>query len=446
MTPLSRSIILAVLTSAIVGCNGDGSRANEPTSAGERGADAALGANRAPNSGASSTPVGAKSAEQIASQVERDIAEYQRMTAGRRPVASTDEPADSGAMTANGAMTPPLAASAPVTTGQPGASSAVGAGGTPGHVGSATARGVGAGAPSNESAGGHATNGTAALAAPSTGDSEDGASDDPTKPRRILNTPDALSGAAAALYRDATRADTPMRSLMALAALSIAEPDRPFNAEAMPDLTEEERRTLGRFHGFCRDLGLQLATSDDPAAVARAVEQLASEIRGERRLRVPRADLCTRVDGFGAFAPIEPREFVAHSGARFVLYFEVDGYRSANLSGEGWKTELSVELSILSERDGVPVWRRDWETITDLAATQRRDFFVTHVVSVPSALSVGGYVLKVRVRDELTSALAEYAVPFVMVASTGTTSSPGAAGAASESASIPPPARSIPAR
>lgn len=357
-----------------------------------------------PNDG--SGPGGSKSAEEIAAQMERDLAEFQQLNSAGRV------PARSGAGASTGAAEDAFAAhrrsptSSGVVTPDRAASTSAGSNAAPIN-GAAPERGAMPG-DQRESA----VETADASAAPTPG---------PTR-RTVPETPDALANAAAALYRDASRADTPLRSLMALAALSIADPERPFNAEALPDLTEEERRTLARFHGFCRDLGRQLASSDDPEAVSRAVEELSREIRGERRLRIPRGEVCTQVDGFGVFKRIEPPEFTAHSGAKFVLYSEIDGYRSTEVAGEGWKTDLSVELSILSERDGVPVWRRDWQSVTDLVATRRQDFFMTFRVNLPDALSVGAYALKIRVRDEQTGALAEHSLPFRMVAGTASRS------------------------
>ncbi len=384
----------------------------------ESGADASSGGTGSARSGAG-TPDGARSAEEIAAQVERDLAEHQRLMAAR-----------SGGNTAG--------AGVDGTAAGPGASTrgGVGATATPGAASGASSPGAGA-APNGAVIASEPPSTTPAPGSGTDGAGSIGASGDGTAARRVPQTPEALAGAAAALYRDASRADSPMRSLMALAALSIAEPDRPFNAEAISDITEEERRTLAAFHGFCRELGRQLASSDDPEAVAKSVEQLAREMRGERRLRLAHGEFCTSVEGFGNFARIEPREFIAHSAARFVLYFEVDGYRSTETGGEGWKTELSVELSILSERDGVPVWRRDWQTITDLAASQRKDFFVTHVVAVPEALSVGAYVMKIRVRDELAGALAELSLPFRMVAAPVVAPRPGSSASAPPSGAVP---------
>lgn len=350
-------------------------------------------------------PEGA-SAEEIARQMERDLEEFQRMMAARQAGASRG--GDSGGGAGVSASTARLEAPSVDRTPARG-----------GATGSAAINGphTGSGGPSS----GGPSNAPVADSGPPVA-----ATDAGSPARSVVPTADAIAAAAAALYRDATRADSPMRSLMALAALSIADPDRPFNPDALTDITEEERRTLSSFHAFCRELGRRLASSDDSEEVVRAVEQLAREMRGERRLRIPRAEFCMSVEGFGNFARIEPREFVAHSAARFVLYFEIDGHRSVEITGEGWKTELSIELSILAERDGVPVWRRDWQTIVDVAASQRKDFFVTHIVAVPDALSVGAYVLKIRVRDEQTGALAERAVPFRMVAAA--VSSPPAAG------------------
>ncbi|MFO0893428.1 MAG: hypothetical protein U0574_00550 [Phycisphaerales bacterium] len=241
-------------------------------------------------------------------------------------------------------------------------------------------------------------------------------------------TNEALTQAAAALYRDATGADAPLQPLMALAALSIAEPERPFDAEALPGLTDEERAALTRFHAFCRDLGRGLAKDQDPRALTTASERLAQELRGEQGLRVPRAEFCTRVAGFGDYDAVADRTFLAHAGARVALYFEVEGYDSQERPGDGWRTDLSVELSILSERDGIPVWRQEWQSVSDKAASRRQDFFVTQIVKMPESLGVGAYVMKVRVRDEHRKALAEKTLPFRMVAELQGGTPPAAAG------------------
>jgi len=367
------------------------------------------------------------SPEEMAAQVEQDIAAFQRLSASRG--------------TSDAARRPAVTPASDATTAMGGGQAMLE---TP--VSSASSRPVtAAGSEAASIAPTNAVEGPLATPAPPALGVERGAG-----PRRVPETPEALASAAAALYRDATRADTPLRSLMAIAALSIADPDRPFNAEAMPDLTEQERRSLAQFHAFCRDLGRQLASSDDPEAVSRAVEQLSRDIRGERRLRVPRSEICTQVEGFGVFSRIEPCEFIAHSGARFVLYCEVDGYRSSETGSAGWKTDLSIELSILSERDGVPVWRRDWQTVTDLSATQRKDFFVTFRITLPDALSVGAYTMKVRVRDEQNGALAERSVPFRMVAAPSPRGGTDGSGAATDAGAVgagpppPPPSRSTP--
>jgi len=402
----ARSLVAALTAVLLAGCGAGGGtgggaggeldRPGAPRGAsGEGDASPEAGADAA-----QAVPEGAQSPEQIASQMERDLADFQRLMASRQSGGTRS------------------------TSGADGAAGGAGTGADPGgDRPAASPNGTRAGPEGSATAAANAPTRMPedAGSATTTRPPIDGAADDTqasgTPPRRVAETPEALAAAAAALYRDASRADTPMRSLMALAALSIADPDRPFNPDALSDITEEERRTLSSFHAFCRELGRRLASSDESDEVVRAVEQLAKEMRGERRLHIPRGEFCSAVEGFGHFASIEPREFVAHAAARFVLYFEVDGYRSAELTGEGWKTELSIELSILSERDGVPVWRRDWQTITDLAASQRKDFFVTHIVAIPDALSVGAYVLKVRVRDEQAGSLAERSIPFRMVAS-----------------------------
>ena len=71
---------------------------------------------------------------------------------------------------------------------------------------------------------------------------------------------------------------------------------------------------------------------------------------------------------------------------------------------------------IYSDRDGIPVWKEQWQTATDLAGSRRNDYFTAQKIEIPTNLSVGKYQLKVRVRDEFSQSESEATIPFVMTA------------------------------
>ncbi len=81
-----------------------------------------------------------------------------------------------------------------------------------------------------------------------------------------------------------------------------------------------------------------------------------------------------------------------------------------------WVTELSQQLVIYSDRDGIPVWREDWQAGVDASKNRRDDFFIVQLITLPQRLSVGRYQLKLHIRDEKSGAEAETALEFEMVA------------------------------
>lgn len=218
------------------------------------------------------------------------------------------------------------------------------------------------------------------------------------------------------LYQQAADEDTPLRELIVIAATTMVSSDRPFNPDALPGLTERERLLLAEMHQFFRDLGEKLKSSGDPEVIPAAVESLRARLKIEPELQLANAALASSVEGFGKVRPFEPAKFLAHSEQKVIVYVEVDKFASeANEQGE-YVTELAQQLVIYSDRDGIPVWQEDWQTAVDRTRAKRQDFFMRQIVTLPKALSVGPYHLKVRVRDRKSGAEAEASIPFEMVA------------------------------
>jgi hypothetical protein len=221
------------------------------------------------------------------------------------------------------------------------------------------------------------------------------------------------------LYRRAADADSPLPDLMAIVALSLADPDRPFDAEALPGVSAREKELLTAFHHFCVNLSRELRTSGDPEIMVAQTQKLKEALRAEPALRIERADLCTRVGGFGDYDRFEKNVFLAANGQRVIVYTEIQEFTSEQNSKSEWVTDLSVELVIYSDRDGIPVWKQAWQPAPDVSKNRRRDFFLTQVIGLSDHLSLGAYTLKVRVRDEKSGAVAEQGIPFQMVADPG---------------------------
>ena len=218
------------------------------------------------------------------------------------------------------------------------------------------------------------------------------------------------------LYAEAAYADMPMPELLTIASLSIAMPDRPFNAEAFPDLTDRERELLEAFHGFCSELGRELRESQDPEALSSVVDSFRQSIVDEPELLIPRAELCTRVDGYGKFETFNKNSFMARSQQALVVYAEIDRHHAELNDLNEWVTRLTMQVEIWSDAAAIPVWHTQGETIVERSRNRIQDFFLAQIIRIPDALNVGAYTLKIRVTDEGTGAVAERGVPFTLVA------------------------------
>lgn len=219
------------------------------------------------------------------------------------------------------------------------------------------------------------------------------------------------------LYQQGAYEDQPLRQLLLIAAMSLHDPDRQLDADALPGLVERERALLGALQSMFVDLGQNLNEQNDPYdVVVKALDSVRDQLVEKPRLDLTSAALCTEVAGFGSYTPFDRNAFLAQSDQQVVLYLEVDGFTSEQNDEGEWITRISQQLEIYRDDDGIPVWREDWQTAVDQARNRRNDFFMVQLVTLPSRLSVGSYHLKIRVRDELSKAEAETGIPFTLVA------------------------------
>lgn len=144
--------------------------------------------------------------------------------------------------------------------------------------------------------------------------------------------------------------------------------------------------------------------SRDPALWANrqleALEELRSMLRAQADLAVPVVALCTRVEAFGIFDPIDPPEFPSGSSAEAIVYVEVDNFRSDRTPSGEYRTMMSMRTTLLT-KDGKEKWSAVDENIEDLSRRPRKDFFLVKKLTLPHALDPGVYVLKVEVEDKL---------------------------------------------
>lgn len=220
------------------------------------------------------------------------------------------------------------------------------------------------------------------------------------------------------LYIEGAHSDHPLKQLLPIAAMVMVDPEATLNPDAVPDLTATERELLGALQVFFQNLSRQLDDDVDvEEAIAQGIAELRDAVTKEPQLQLPTLALCYKVDGFGRYKRFDHYRYLAHIEQKVIVYVEIEDFDSElNEKGE-WVTQLAQQVTIYSDRDGIPVWRSgDMQVATDRSRKKRNDFFLLQIITIPKALSVGKYHLKVHVRDELSGAEAEDAIEFEMVA------------------------------
>lgn len=225
------------------------------------------------------------------------------------------------------------------------------------------------------------------------------------------------------LYVNSTWSDQPLKELLVLASLSMLDPERAIDPNAIPDLTDEERALLALMQKYFIAIGNDIDSETNPwLTMSTATTELQRRLKQTPDLEMPTLALCTRVGGFGDFDEwmilndMDQYSFIAHTKQPVIIYLEMEGFTSNLNDKDLWETVTSQHLTIYSDRDGIPVWKEDWQSASDQSRKRRRDYFTVQKFDLPRGLSVGRYQLKVRVRDEKTGAETEQNIPFTMTA------------------------------
>ena len=220
------------------------------------------------------------------------------------------------------------------------------------------------------------------------------------------------------LNANAAYSEAPLKEIMVMAAMSMVDPERKLNPEAFQKLSDKERELLGKLQDFFAELGKSLDNkSDTEQTIVEAVTKLRQSLVKAPQLSLPHVALCTRVAGFGDYQVFERNSFLAGSEQKVIVYLELDGFASELNQRNEFVTELAQQIKIYSDRDGIPVaGSDDWQSVVDTTKNKRKDFFTVQIVTLPKALSVGKYQLKVHIRDDKSQAETEATIPFEMVA------------------------------
>lgn len=240
---------------------------------------------------------------------------------------------------------------------------------------------------------------------------------EPTRQQRVERLTAEL---AARLREQADAGERPLHALAALAALELIQPGVYDQPGAAALLTSRERDALSLWRDMLRYAGRSLGENDSSNALLRSVRVASEQARDFATLELTKVALCARVDGFGQYVELDSTKMLAGQTHRVGLYVEVDGFGTRAASDDegrpAHRVELTRELSLYHDADGLLAWRRPAVDITDSSLNRRRDFFFSEVIELPRTLSVGSYRLKVSVTDRVTGAVAESILPIDVVA------------------------------
>lgn len=157
-----------------------------------------------------------------------------------------------------------------------------------------------------------------------------------------------------------------------------------------------------------------------PDAVAEALERVKRDLDRASGIRVTRALLCTRVDGFGKYEPFGSNEFVAGVAQEVIVYVEVDRFGHREITGNDgqprYEVEMSQRLELYHVADDLNTWNRAAEVDRSVSRNRVRDYYLINKITLPKNLGVGRYHLKVVMRDLIDERVGEAIIPIRMVA------------------------------
>lgn len=218
--------------------------------------------------------------------------------------------------------------------------------------------------------------------------------------------------------------DGPGSAALALAGLESVRPDALSNLKKQGVLSEAEVASLDA----ARDLFRALSSSGsdgqgviaDPGEVAAVLDRIRRELDSRAGLRILRAELCTRVTGFGQYETFPANRFIAGRAQPVIVYAEVDRFGHRESTGPDgrprYEIELSQRLELYHVADNLNTWNRAAEMDKTVSRNLVRDYYLINQVTLPANLSIGKYHLKVVMRDLITGNMAETIIPIEIVA------------------------------
>lgn len=207
---------------------------------------------------------------------------------------------------------------------------------------------------------------------------------------------------------DAYPSDTPQFSQPLPRTASTT--DRPL--DLTPAADRRQAATADSGAGFSRESRSPISTEATPSLPSNVSEPsrlpsppvlesapAPAEARsGNTNLSIGHVAICREVRGFGDLTPFDPRSLSA--GQQILIYASLANFQSLPTPG-GYRTMTISSLEVRS-RSGQLIARQPLGTAVDLAQQRRRDYFLTHPVTIPESLPSGDYIFCLSVYDLLS--------------------------------------------
>jgi hypothetical protein len=247
----------------------------------------------------------------------------------------------------------------------------------------------------------------------STAESEGAASGDPAR----LSREELLERLAERLAARGDGAAGSLRPYLERAALAALDPRLELTEPDLARLSPASKRVVLAYQRAFTEMGQTLgdSASADRASLASLAEMLDEQLRADEPLRIRKLELCRKVNGYGIYEPFERKAFLAGREHPAIVYVELEHFRTKRQSDGKHRVQLKQEIVLYNESDGLAVWRQRPVSIVDESRNERRDFFVVQIIRLSDRLTVGKYLLKVTVTDEIGRSVDEATLPLRIV-------------------------------
>ena len=157
----------------------------------------------------------------------------------------------------------------------------------------------------------------------------------------------------------------------------------------------------------------QSLTVSEQERITGTVGQLLSAVQHLRpltALSIQRFEICSQINSFGRIETFPSNDF--DPGQPILLYVELDNFGTDRTESGTYRTSMDAELTIFEDDNSEAIETIELPEISDEATSERRDYFQSFELNLPSHLATGRYSIRLRLRDRVTARLAEDTIDF----------------------------------